>query len=159
MSARPALLDANVLIALFDPDHVHHEVAHDWFADDGVHGWATCAATECGFVRVLSNPAYGATVNRPAELIERLRTFCASPQHVFWPDTVSITASGLFKADVIGGHRHLTDIYLLGLAQRMGGRLATVDRSIPIGAVKGATRETLAVIAPVERQEPATSQS
>jgi len=28
-----ALLDVNVLVALFDPDHVHHELAHDWFAD------------------------------------------------------------------------------------------------------------------------------
>jgi len=26
-----ALLEANVLVALFDPDHVHHEAAHVWF--------------------------------------------------------------------------------------------------------------------------------
>jgi len=26
--SRPARLDVNVLIALFDPDHVHHEPAH-----------------------------------------------------------------------------------------------------------------------------------
>ena len=26
-----ALLDVNVLVALFDPDHVHHEAAHLWF--------------------------------------------------------------------------------------------------------------------------------
>lgn len=26
-----ALLDVNVLIALFDADHIHHERAHDWF--------------------------------------------------------------------------------------------------------------------------------
>ena len=31
--SRVALLDVNVLVALFDPDHVHHELAHDWFAD------------------------------------------------------------------------------------------------------------------------------
>jgi uncharacterized protein len=29
---RVALLDVNVLVALFDPDHVHHEAAHRWFA-------------------------------------------------------------------------------------------------------------------------------
>jgi hypothetical protein len=145
---RPALLDVNVLVALFDPDHVHHEVAHDWFEGSEAEGWATCGATECGFVRVVSNPAYRAAVARPADLIERLRTFCASPYHVFWADTVSLTASGLFKADAIGSHRHLTDIYLLGLAQRMGGRLATFDRTIPLSAVKGATRDTVAVIEP-----------
>lgn len=27
-----ALLDVNVLIALLDRRHVHHEPAHDWFA-------------------------------------------------------------------------------------------------------------------------------
>lgn len=145
---RLSLLDVNVLVALFDPDHVHHEVAHDWFADHQADGWATCAATECGFVRVLSNPAYGAAT-RPPDLIERLRTFCASPHHVFWPDTVSLTASGLFNPDAIGGHRHITDIYLLGLAQRMGGRLATFDRTVPVGAVKGATKETMVLIEPV----------
>src|ERR1019366_12587 len=26
-----ALLDVNVLVALFDPAHVHHEAAHAWF--------------------------------------------------------------------------------------------------------------------------------
>jgi len=29
------LLDANVLIALIDPGHIHHDVAHEWFARDG----------------------------------------------------------------------------------------------------------------------------
>ncbi len=32
----PALLDVNLLIALFDPDHVHHEPAHLWFWPDDV---------------------------------------------------------------------------------------------------------------------------
>ena len=27
-----ALLDVNILVALFDPMHVHHEAAHEWFA-------------------------------------------------------------------------------------------------------------------------------
>lgn len=26
-----ALLDVNILVALFDPMHVHHEAAHEWF--------------------------------------------------------------------------------------------------------------------------------
>ena len=47
-----ALLDVNVLIALFSPGHVHHETAHDWFADHRHHGWATCPLTENGFLRV-----------------------------------------------------------------------------------------------------------
>jgi hypothetical protein len=49
---------------------------------------------------------------------------------------------------LIRGHRQLTDVYLLGLAVRMGGRLATFDRTIPLAAVVGATPERLAVVAP-----------
>jgi hypothetical protein len=47
---------------------------------------------------------------------------------------------------VIRGPAQLTDIYLLGLAKRMRGRLVTFDRTIPLSAVAGATRDTLVVI-------------
>jgi len=52
------LLDINVLVALFDAAHVHHEAAHRWIAAVGNSSWATCPITENGCVRVLSNPAY-----------------------------------------------------------------------------------------------------
>ena len=143
-----ALLDVNVLIALFDPDHVHHDLAHDWFADHERDGWATCPVTENGFVRVLANPAYGAVVSRPAEIVDRLRRFCASKRHVFWPDGVSLSDARVFDPAYIRGHRQVTDIYLLGLAKRHSGRLATFDTTIPLAAVRGATRGTLAVITP-----------
>jgi hypothetical protein len=45
------------------------------------------------------------------------------------------------------GPRQVTDVYLLGLAVRMGGCLAALDRAIPITAVVGATRN-LQVISP-----------
>jgi len=149
---RPALVDVNLLVALFDPDHIHHEPAHDWFADNRARGWATCPVTENGFVRVLTNPAYGATIARAAQIITRLRTFCASRHHQFWPDQISLCDQSLFDAALVGGHRQLTDVYLLGLAQKRGGRLATFDRTIPVKAVVGASADTLEVIAlaPVE---------
>ena len=65
---------------------------------------------------------------------------------MFWPNAVSLLDSSLFDARLAGGHRQLTDIYLLGLSARMDGTLATFDRTIPIGAVVGATRTTLSVI-------------
>ena len=145
--SRPALLDVNVLVALFSPDHVHHELAHDWFADHGTAGWATCPLTENAFVRVLSSPASGAPGLRAAELMERLQRFCASTHHVFWPDAVSLLDPTLFNPRLVSGHRQITDIYLLGLAKKMTGTLATFDRTIPLGAVVGATRAALSVIA------------
>ena len=148
--SRVALLDVNVLVALFDPDHVHHEVAHDWFADVGRPGWATSSVTESGFIRVLSNPAYRGTVARAADLAGRLRRFCDSGGHVFWADEVSLLNGSLFDLSRIAGHRQLTDVYLLGLAQSRGGRLVTFDRTIPVSAVKGASADSLEVIAPAE---------
>jgi len=145
---RAALLDVNVLIALFDPDHVHHEIAHDWFADHRAAGWATCPLTENGFVRVLGNPARGGEITRVPELIVRLRTFCASGYHEFWPDSISLCDERLFHPSLARGHKQLTDVYLLGLAVKRGGCLVTFDGKVPLGAVKGARRESLAVVSP-----------
>ena len=151
--SRVALLDVNLLVALFDPDHIHHEVAHGWFEDHRAAGWATCPMTESGFLRVLSNPAYEAAVKRPLDLIARLRQFCSSGHHVFWPATVSLREESAFNPAMIRGHRQLTDVCLLGLTVRMGGRLATFDHTIPLGAVVGATRESVAIVSPTVLEE------
>jgi uncharacterized protein len=49
-----ALFDVNVLIALFQPDHIHHQRAHQWWEAHQHLGWANCPITENGFVRILS---------------------------------------------------------------------------------------------------------
>jgi uncharacterized protein len=148
--SRIALLDVNLLVALFDPEHVHHELAHDWFAGQRGDGWATCPVTENGFIRVLANPAFGGSVVRPVELFDRLRTFCGSGHHHFWPDAVSLRDRAIFNPALVAGHRQITDIYLLGLALKMGGRLATFDRAIPVKAVVGAKAEHLQVLTAVD---------
>lgn len=145
-----ALLDVNVLVALFDPDHVHHEIAHDWFAEQREDGWATCPLTENGFVRVTSNPAYGLDAARADQMAARLRTFTASGHHQFWADDLSLCDEGLFRLAAARGHRQLTDLYLLALAAGRGGRLATFDRSIPQEAVANARPEQLLLIAPAD---------
>jgi hypothetical protein len=63
---------------------------------------------------------------------------CAGPDHEFWSDSVSLLDELLFRLQAIAGHRQITDVYLLGLAVRHGGRLATFDGSIPLKAVVGA---------------------
>jgi toxin-antitoxin system PIN domain toxin len=149
-----ALLDVSLLIALFDSDHVHHEAAHDWFADHHTSGWATCALTQIGFVRILASPRYPATVTyRPAELLQHLQQFCGSKHHVFWAESVSLTDTKIFNAALIRGHRQVSDVYLLGLARKMHGYLATFDAGIPLSAVVGATRDMLAVISDGDSDE------
>lgn len=58
------------------------------------------------------------------------------------------TTSTIFRTALLGGYRQLTDAYLLGLAVKHGGRLATFDRAIPVRAVVGAGAGSLVVIEP-----------
>ena len=140
-----ALLDVNVLLALFDPDHVHHDIAHDWFSDHG-SGWASCPLTENGFLRTAKVARTAAFVPM-SELIDRLRTFQSSSGHEFWADDITLLDGKLFNARTIHGTRQLTDVYLLALAVRRGGRLVTFDSRIPLRAVKDAQREHPVVLA------------
>jgi predicted nucleic acid-binding protein len=48
---------------------------------------------------------------------------------------------------MIASHQKVNDTYLLGLAIRNHGRLATFDRSIPLKSVHGARPSQLVVIA------------
>ena len=50
------------------------------------------------------------------------------------------------RPSYIRGQRQVIDVYLLALAVRMGGCLATFDTSIALGAVVGATKESVRVI-------------
>ena len=140
------LLDVNVLIALFDPDHVFHERAHVWWAAQADEGWASCPISENGFARIMSQPAYSARARFSApELIERLATFAQQTNHEFWSDSISLRDTRLFVHDRIRS-RQITDIYLLALATGRGGRLVTFDEGIPLSAAIGAVAHNLAVI-------------
>ncbi len=143
---RVALLDVNVLVALFDPDHVHHEAAHRWFASAKAGGWATCPLTENGLVRILSNATYSGVHETPATVRRRLSEFCLSDQHAFWPDEISLRDARIFTWPAGLTHRQLTDVYLLGLATHRRGRLATFDRNIPRAAVSEAGPQHLELI-------------
>lgn len=147
-AARVTLLDVNVLVALFFADHVHHDLAHDWFADHRTHGWATCPLTENGLVRVACQQPSDDMLVRPVDVIGHLERFCKDKHHHAWTDAVSLADASLFAPEFIRGHRQLTDVYLLGLAKKMGGRLATFDRTIPVKAVRGAHADLLHVIEP-----------
>jgi hypothetical protein len=140
-----ALLDVNVLVALFHPDHIYHDPAHTWFAANRDRGWASCPLTENGVIRILANSATFGEHHSPASVRSRLDALCSSEKHVFWPDTVSLRDEQLVNLSAVG-HRQITDIYLLGLAVANHGRLATFDRRIPIEAVINARRDSLEVI-------------
>ena len=139
------LFDVNVLIALFDPGHVHHDRAHAWWRRNRASGWASCPLTQNGFVRVLSQPGYPNSVSTP-EAMRILGKAARQRGHAFWPDDFSITERDRFRSERILGPKQVTDLYLLSLAVQRDGRLATFDRAIPLSAVVGAEQEHLAVL-------------
>ena len=53
-----ALLDVNVLIALLDRRHIHHDPTHGWFASAQADGWATCRLSQNAVLPILGQPGY-----------------------------------------------------------------------------------------------------
>ena len=132
-----ALLDVNVLIALLDTDHSSHVRATQWFGTHARAGWASCPITQNGCVRIMSHSGYPGAVPVSA-IIERLAEATASRFHEFWPDDVSLLDALVADSTRIHGPRQVTDVYLLALAVRHGGRLVTFDASVSRDAAFGA---------------------
>jgi hypothetical protein len=140
-----ALLDVNVLLALLDSDHVDHERASAWLDCEIESGWASCAITENGFVRIVSQPRYPSPV-APTEAVSLLAEARAGGHHAFWPCTVSITDQDVVDPTRVHGPRQVTDAYLLALAVANGGRFVTFDRGLITSAVRGASAQDVVVL-------------
>jgi uncharacterized protein len=125
------LLDVNALIALGWDAHQHHDTMVAWFNRHAKQGWATCAMTQSGFVRVLSQPAVASAALSVADLAAALLRNLAHPAHRllaldFNFDEVVARCSG-----GVVGHRQITDAYLLTAAIRADARLVTFDQGVP----------------------------
>jgi uncharacterized protein len=144
-AARRALLDVNVLIALLDADHLHHACAAAWLAANIRAGWASCAITQNGCVRIMSQPGYPNALPA-AGVAQRLREATQAEHHVFVPGDISLLDMQHFDADQLLGHRQVTDAWLLGLAVQHGLRFVTFDGAMPLRVVRGATAEHLVVL-------------
>ena len=131
------LLDVNVLIALVDPAHTHHEPAHAWFAQHGQPSWATCPITQNGLLRIVGNPRYPNSPGSPGAVVPALASLLALPGHVFWPDDASLVDAGLVDPQRLLVHSQVTDTYLLAMAGARQGRLASFDRRLVVDAVRG----------------------
>jgi len=140
-----ALLDVNVLLALLDSDHVDHERARAWISNEIEHGWASCAITENGFVRIMSQPRYPSPVS-PSRAIDLLAHAADTEHHQYWPCTVSMLDPQIFDRSRIHGSRQVTDAYLVALAAANKGRFVTFDQTVSLSSVRIATKEHLAVL-------------
>lgn len=121
-----ALPDVNVLVALAWPQHIHHAAARTWFSESAPAGWATCAVTQAGFIRVSSNPAAIPDARTPAEAAHLLGLYIARPDHEFLVDDVPLT-DGM---RAVHGHRQVPDAHLVQLAAHHGCHVVTFDRGV-----------------------------
>jgi toxin-antitoxin system PIN domain toxin len=142
-AAARVLLDVNVLIALLDDAHVFSRKANEWL-DAEPRRIATSPVVENGVIRIMSAPSYSMTHRAtPEQVAEGLRALTEGLDHEFWPDEVSLLDETVVDFSRLHGHRQVTDAYLLALAVRRGGALASFDTAIPMTAVRGAARKHL----------------
>jgi toxin-antitoxin system PIN domain toxin len=140
------LLDVNVLIALLDDAHVFSRRANEWL-DAAPRRIATCPIVENGVIRIMSAPSYSTVHRATAEQIaEGLRSLTEAVDHEFWPDEISMLDESLVDFSRLHGHRQVTDAYLLALAVRRGGVIASFDTALPLTAVRGASKRHLLAI-------------
>lgn len=127
---KTALLDINILTALLWPAHEHHEVAHAWFGGRADAPWATCSLTQLGFVRIVSNPSFSRDALSSVEALALLAENLTHPGHEFWTDSLQVPTAVKGMETRRQGYKQLTDAYLLALAHRRKGVLATFDRGL-----------------------------
>lgn len=122
-----------------------HGRARTWLDAAIGFGWASCPITQNGFVRIVSQPRYPNAIP-PAHAVDLLARACATAHHEFWPCDISVLDPQIIERSRVHGARQVTDGYLLALATRHDGRLATFDRSVARSAVPSATADDLVVL-------------
>lgn len=125
------LLDVNIIISIVDPEHIHHDLAFNWFRKNSAKGWATCPITENGFIRIISNNYYKNLKISSSEAIDALQELKDNYQewHKFIPDNVSFNDGEIFDTSFLKSN-NTTDNYLVGLAYKNNIKLLTIDREI-----------------------------
>ena len=139
------LLDVNLLIAVLDPNHVHHGKAHQWIGSGTSLSWATCPLTENAFIRITGSASYPNFLGSAAAARDLLARNCSGKEYHFWADDISVCEKGLWDGWPTIQSSHLTDLYLLALAVKNKGKLASLDRRIPAHLVRGG-KEALLVL-------------
>lgn len=129
------LLDVNVLIALVDADHMHHDPAHDWFDTLADTEWLTCPITQNGAIRVVTGPRYVNGPVRFADAVDSLRTVIAKGSHVFVPDDFSLLDDSHVDVAKLASAAQITDTYLLALASSQNAAFVTFDKRMITTAV------------------------
>jgi toxin-antitoxin system PIN domain toxin len=139
-----ALLDVNALIALLDEEHVHHDAILEWLnqPENLPHGFATCAITQLGLIRVMSSKGYFKPVPGHEAATQLGRMTRKGHQYLSMP---APTSGAIRWKDVKSASS--TDALLLSTAVAYDCRLVTFDAGIALNYVSGAETGHLVVLA------------
>ncbi|MCL1906610.1 MAG: VapC toxin family PIN domain ribonuclease [Propionibacteriaceae bacterium] len=126
MASKVFLLDVNLLLAAHLGIHPYHNLAVSWLRT--ADHFATCATTEQGFLRLLSNPVInpGATCADALVALGRVRR---RSQHEYWAENASLD-DPFISTGSMRGYRQVTDFHLVNLAASRDGIFVTYDTGI-----------------------------
>ena len=110
------LLDVSTIVALIWSGHTDHTKASGWANGKKL---AVCPITELGFIRVVTSPAFNATMEDARDVLENFLT-------VEKPEFIPAAARAL-DGEVAPTSGKTTDWYLANLAQHHGMTWATLD--------------------------------
>ena len=117
------LLDANVLIAMVIPVHVHHQRTVHWLSSMK-DAFATCSVTQSTLLRLHMRFAPDTSA---AAAWATLKAITQMDGHLFWDE-------GFSYLEVPHRHLHsqnqITDAWLAQLARNRHGKLATLDGAL-----------------------------
>jgi predicted nucleic acid-binding protein len=114
------LLDVNTLLALLWEHHEHNARTERWIKT--ANAIAVCPLTEIGFIRISTQPSFGATVDQSRKM---LADWKAVMRPGFVPCDVDI-----LKTLAPRSGKNTTDFYLGGLAEAHGLKLATLETDL-----------------------------
>jgi predicted nucleic acid-binding protein len=124
------LLDVSPLLALGLRQHVFHERVATWvrtFETQEEVRFATCAITELGFLRILTQAStYSFTIAQGKMLLSQLK-LTKGLRFSFPVDDQGVEELPSW----VKGPKQITDGHLLGLAKSHGAEVATLDERIP----------------------------
>jgi len=124
------LLDVNALVALGVREHILFERVVRWVQrlDLSRDEFATCAVTELGFIRVLTQPGvpYTLSISEAKSALQGLKASGEIP-FTFVVDDQDVSKLPAW----VKTSRQTTDGHLTQLARSKNALLATLDRGIP----------------------------
>ena len=91
-------------------------------------------ATHRGHARYPHSPG------TPAAVANKLANLCTLPDHVFWPDDISLMDPKYIGASRLLSSSQVTDSHLLALDTSHDGQLATFDRRLVRNAVRAGAK-------------------